>query len=129
MCYCQVYKVEATRYKWVKDDRGPSYVKYKLEVHSRHSSTVKTCWRRYSEFLQLRDKVARFYGRSRASLPLPPRRPWRLSESSIKERMKGLNVLLQIMTNSEAIKLSVEFKQFIVEEATRSHSVESAPDV
>ena len=109
-----MWKVEATEFEWAKDENGSSYVRYKVITRSRSSDEVKTCWRRYSEFLELRDKIARLYGRSRASLPLPPRRPWRLSKAGLSERQRGLNVFLLIITRSDAIRQSVEFRQFVL---------------
>jgi len=107
----KVRSLKVVGYRWQTNERD-KHVKYKVEVTSKEFSCKWIVWRRYSEFLKLRDAITRTLGQSRASLPIPSRLPWRTSAGDIKQRIIGLNTFTKTMLSSEAISNIYTFRFF-----------------
>mmetsp|Transcript_13540 Transcript_13540/g.16808 ORF Transcript_13540/g.16808 Transcript_13540/m.16808 type:complete len:268 (+) Transcript_13540:3-806(+) len=99
----RIGSIKIGEYNQIPDEKGRYCVYYKVEIRSKEYACDWELWRRYSEFRELRNAVTKELGESRASLPIPSRLPWSLSENELQKRIIGLNNLVTLMMASEAI--------------------------
>jgi hypothetical protein len=94
-------------------------VRYHLELSSETNTVHWVVERRYTEFLQFRDRACEFLGVSRRCFPLPSRRPWRLSVNELEERRKGLQELMDTVRRVELLAESEVLREFVCRGADR----------
>jgi len=87
--------------------------RYRIHLISKDYKAEWIVQRRYNEFLHFRDRACRFLSVSRKYLPLPSRRPWKLSSFESELRRNGLQEMLNRLLEIELLIESEVLREFL----------------
>ncbi|KDO16880.1 hypothetical protein SPRG_17641 [Saprolegnia parasitica CBS 223.65] len=88
---------------------GQKYVQYKLEIQTTNFGTVY-CWKRYSTFRALCDRLQKEAGFKKTEIPQLPKRHilGNLSQKTIGERADKLNEFLDAAVRAEHLQWGIK---------------------
>lgn len=88
-------------------------VRYRIFLTGDNGSAQWVVERRYKEFLAFRDRACHFLSVSRRCLPLPSRKPWRLTAWECEARRRGLQRMLDRLLQIDLLVESEVLREFL----------------